>query len=155
MRRVHVETLLAERPALPQKIPALVEAHADLLEPAPLFLGQPVLVAGALEQGLLFLDQLLYVIVDLLVCHSHLLVDTVSRLEEIPVLGVFVDQMSDERAERDDVQMLPASVVQRREHELRPEAAPGALLVHLGVRESDPPVAPPVGREPDEAPVEP
>src|SRR6266480_4294192 len=66
----HVGTGLAERTALSEQIPALIETHLDRFEPAVLGLVQPAL-GSALIEIVLFRDHLLDAIVDPLVFHLH------------------------------------------------------------------------------------
>src|SRR5439155_6790843 len=63
-----VGTGLAERTALSEQIPALIETHLDRFEPVVLRLVQPAL-GSALIEIVLFRDQLLDAIVDPLVFH--------------------------------------------------------------------------------------
>src|SRR5690348_4397916 len=59
---------LAERTALPEQVPALVEAHLDLLEPVVLVRAEPALADLRVELVLL-VDEPLDPVVNLFVCH--------------------------------------------------------------------------------------
>src|SRR5918911_3727240 len=74
---------------------------------------------------------------------------------EVLVLGVRLDIVGDERAERQDPEAPAARVVERGRGEAAPEAAALARLVDRGVDERDSAVAAPVGGEADQAAVEP
>src|SRR6266536_3247701 len=66
-----------------------------------------------------------------------------------------LDVVGDERAERRDLEALPARILERSRRQQAAEAAALARFVHLGVREGDPAVATAVGGEPDQATPEP
>src|SRR5438270_1432146 len=73
---------------------------------------------------------------------------------EVLVLGVRLDIVGDERAERQDSEALTARVLERGRGEAAAEAAALARRVDLGVGERDAAVASAVGGEADQAPVE-
>src|ERR671932_2314137 len=68
VRRARVEARLAERAALAEQVPALVEADLDRLEPAVLGLAQAAFRAALVELVLLGYE-LLDALVDPFVCH--------------------------------------------------------------------------------------
>jgi hypothetical protein len=73
---------------------------------------------------------------------------------ERPVLGVLVDVVRDERAERYDLELLVSRIRKRYLGEATAEAMALARLVNLGMREGNPSVATPVSGEPDQAAAE-
>src|SRR5215203_4508421 len=74
---------------------------------------------------------------------------------QILELGMLIDYVPHERAQRHDLEPLPARVLENAQHELRPEPSRRASLVDLGVRDDEPSVPPAVRGEPDQPPAEP
>lgn len=62
----------------------------------------------------------------------------VARSDEILVLGVAVDVLRYEGAERNDLQALSTRVFERRRRQTAAEAASRTRFVDFGVRERDP-----------------
>src|SRR5436190_12652532 len=79
----------------------------------------------------------------------------VAGRHELLVLGMPLDVVREERAERDDVDALPPRVLERGGCEPAAEAATLARFVDLRVREGDAALPAAVGREPDQPPVQP
>src|SRR5437660_1792747 len=73
---------------------------------------------------------------------------------DLLVLGVLFDVVGDEGAERNHVVALAKSDVQRGLGEPAPESTALAGFVHLGVREGDAAVSPPISRQADKASAE-
>src|SRR6187551_801031 len=68
LRCVRILAGVAQRTPLPEQVPALVEAHLDLLEPVVLVRAEPALADLRVELVLL-VDEPLDPVVNLFVCH--------------------------------------------------------------------------------------
>lgn len=73
---------------------------------------------------------------------------------ERPVLRVLVDVVRDERAERNDLELLVSRIRQRDLGEAAAEATTLTRFVNLGMREGNPSVTTPVSGEPDQTAAE-
>ena len=160
-RRILAASRSARRCA--QQIQHLIESHLDRLEPVVLARVQAA-VRAAVVQVLLLCDELLDACMDLgrrLSCRRSERSMAVLRRHRTPARrgprteGSRPDEMRDERTERNDVELLPARIVEHGAGESAAEASAFVRLVHLRVRHRDVAVAAVIGGEADGAAVHP